>query len=92
MKLTVTLVEVDPQTKKPAVQMHHFCISMCQARGMETTAFAVGDGFIQKLCKKCEKSGENYCPWATTFIAARQNPTVEVTGTVKCSFPPSSTA
>lgn len=69
-----------------------FCISMCQARGVETTAFAVGDGFIQKLCKKCEKSGENDCPWATTFIPARQNLTAEVTGTVKCSFPPSSTA
>lgn len=25
---------------------------------METMAFAVGDGFIQNLCKICEKSGE----------------------------------
>lgn len=51
MKLTVTLVEGDPQTKKPAVQMHHFYIYMCQARGMETTAFAVGDGFIKNYAR-----------------------------------------
>lgn len=92
MKLTVTLGERDPQAKKPAVQTHHLCISTYRARGMETTTFAAGGGFIQKLCKKCEKSGENDCPWASAFIAARQNLTMEATGTVKCSFPHSSTA
>lgn len=58
MKLTVTVMEGDAQTKKPAVETYYFCISLFQARGMETMAFAVGDGFIKNLCKICEKSGE----------------------------------
>lgn len=33
MKLIVTLVEGDPQTKKPAVQMHHFVFLCARQEG-----------------------------------------------------------